>query len=99
MRLQGGNMSRWLLVPVFGLTLVWSSLAHAAHWGALKDDGCKGPGYRQFSAILWGIPHGSNWEATCAVSPHLDWGPPTRCKNVMGINMWGEWNRPDPTCR
>lgn len=90
-------MVRLLVGAVFGLVFLMSSQAHAVNWGALKDDGCKSTGFRQFSAILWNIPHGANWEAACAQTPVLDWGPPTRCKNTV-FNMWGEWDRPDPQC-
>ncbi len=88
---------RWLLASVVGATLLLSSQAHAANWGDLKDDGCKGANVHRFSAVLWNIPWGSNWEATCAETPILDWGPPTRC--VTNLNVWGEWDRPDPTCK
>jgi hypothetical protein len=91
-------MRRLLIIPVLGLLLSLSSLAQAVNWGSLKDDGCRSTGFRQFSAILWNIPHGSNWEATCASAPVLDWGAPTRCKNT-GLNMWGEWDRADPECK
>jgi hypothetical protein len=91
-------MSRWFFAPVIGVLLALSSQAQAQTWGSMKDDGCKGTGYRQFSAILWGIPWGSNWEATCRETPVLDWGPPTRCVTTV-FNQWGEWNRPDPNCR
>lgn len=90
-------MHRLLAVPVLGVMLLLSSQALAVNWGALKDDGCKSTGFRQFSAILWNIPWGANWENACRETPVLDWGPPTRCVNT-GLNMWGEWDRPDPQC-
>ncbi len=43
-------------------------------WGAFKDNGCvifdrKGWGMRSYSSVLWGIPPGQSWEATCARTP------------------------------
>jgi hypothetical protein len=92
-------MRRLIIPTLLGGVLLVVSQVWAANWGPLKDDGCKSSGFRQFSAVLWNIPKGSNWEATCAESGHLDWGPPTRCVNQNGIKMWGEWDRPDATCK
>ena len=90
-------MSRFLMLPVVFLLLLLSTHARASNWGALKDDGCKSTGFRQFSAVLWNIPWRANWENACHEKQNLDWGPPTRCKNT-GLNMWGEWDRPDAEC-
>jgi hypothetical protein len=43
-------------------------------WGTFKDNGCvifdsKGWGMRSYSSVLWGIPPGQSWEATCARTP------------------------------
>ena len=43
-------------------------------WGSFKDNGCvildrKGWGMRSYSAVLWNIPTGQSWEATCARTP------------------------------
>jgi hypothetical protein len=43
-------------------------------WGTFKDNGCvifdkKGWGMRSYSSVLWGIPPGQSWEATCARAP------------------------------
>jgi hypothetical protein len=40
-------------------------------WGSFKDNGCvtidgRGIGMRSYSSVLWGIPPGQSWEATCA---------------------------------
>jgi hypothetical protein len=75
-----------------------SAHALAANWGNVQDDGCNGTGKHQFSAVLWNIPVGANWEAACAATSHLDWGSPTRCINQNGIKMWGQWDRPDQNC-
>ena len=91
-------MSKMVNIPLLGAILLLSSQALAVNWGSLKDDGCKSTGFRQFSAILWNIPWGANWESACASTPVLDWGTPTRCKNDRGMNMWGEWDRPDSQC-
>ena len=91
-------MKRFAFVGILGLSLAAASSAFAMNWGSLKDDGCRSAGFRQFSAVLWNIPNNANWELACASAPVLDWGAPTRCVNQSGIKMWGEWDRPDPTC-
>jgi len=93
-------MRRLLALPLVGglILLAASSQALGVHWGKAKDDGCVSQGFRQKSAILWGLPKGSNWEAACMNTPNGDWGTPTRCKNVSGINIWGQWERPDAEC-
>ncbi len=57
-------------------------------WGEFKDNGCvifdnKGWGMRSFSSVLWGIPPGQSWEATCARTPATvagkNFAHPTAC--------------------
>lgn len=91
------TLRRLLIATSTGAILLLSSQAMAMNWGNVKDDGCKSAGYRQFSAILWNIPWGGSWEASCAATGNLDWGSPNRCVNTGG-NMWGEWDRPDSEC-
>ncbi len=47
--------------------------AEDLRWGSFKDNGCINPlthpGLRSKSAVLWGIPGGQSWEATCASTP------------------------------
>ena len=91
-------MSRILSGVVACALMLASAQAMAANWGDIQDDGCKGSCLHQFSAVLWNIPVGGNWEAACAATSNLDWGPPRRCVNQNGIKMWGQWDRPDPNC-
>jgi hypothetical protein len=43
------------------------------HWGDFKDNGCvdlgDGRKARSYSAILWDIPSGANWEEACSKMP------------------------------
>jgi hypothetical protein len=80
----------------------------ALRWGAFKKDGCSGDGLRQYSAVLWDIPWGHSWERTCAnasawvqddVGGWHFFPRPTRCVNHSGINMWGEFDVEDASCR
>lgn len=70
-------------------------------WGDFQTDHCVGMGYRQYSAILWGIPWGRSWEDACAEMPadihgqHFD--RPSRCVNKV-TNMWGEFDVRDSSC-
>lgn len=73
-----------------------------AHWGGFSF-GCCGPGGQgtgTYSAILWDIPWGQSWECCCRQIPGSPAGitprTPDRC--ITGINMWGEWDVPDPLC-
>jgi hypothetical protein len=91
-------MSKILGGAVACAMMLMSANALAANWGPLQDDGCHGTGLRQFSSVLWNIPVGSNWEAACAATSHMEWGPPTRCVNQNGIKMWGQWDRSDGAC-
>jgi len=85
------------------------------HWGGFKDDhctkmadcnpdgSCAPNGKRQFSAILWDIPWGRDWQAFCendappAFIRGQTFNKPNRCVH-SGFNMWGEFDVPDPTC-
>jgi hypothetical protein len=55
---------------------------------------------RIYSAILWDIPPGQDWKATCWKTP--GWEPPVagrlpdRCPT--SAFQWGEWDVPDPSC-
>jgi hypothetical protein len=77
----------------------------AVNWGSIQDNGClsDASGTHRFSAILWNIPWGQSWEETCIVTPGPGGTPvagilPTRCVNT-GLNIWGEWDVPDSSCR
>ena len=71
------------------------------HWGNFQRDHRVREGYRQYSSVLWGIPSGQSWEASCAQMPATVRGRyfphPTRCVNT-GMNMWGEFDVPDSSC-
>jgi len=41
-------------------------------------------------SILWGIPAGQNWEATCKRTPGLRNRVPDTCSNEWG-HIWGHW--------
>lgn len=74
----------------------------ALRWGSLKNDGCKSGANRKYSAILWDIPWGKPWEATCRATPGPSGTtvaglPPSRCVNT-GFNIWGEWLVYDSGC-
>jgi len=72
------------------------------NWGSIRDEQCSGPGQHKYSAILWNIPSGQDWDTACKKAP----GPagtavagryPTRCVNT-GFNEWGEWYLYDRAC-
>lgn len=74
----------------------------APHWGSFAKGSCRASDHkRKWSAILWDIPWGQSWEATCAktkgapndIPPRV----PDRC--VTLLNEWGEWFLDDPTCQ
>ncbi len=73
-------------------------------WGDFKKDNCTKPGYRQYSAVLEGIPFGQSWEKACVskdatIAGHY-FPKPDRCKNQgPGIRMWGEFDVPDSGCQ
>ncbi len=88
---------------VLGLALLASESASAdPRWGTFKRDQCTSIGKRQWSARLWDIPWGKSWEAACNSTPadvngqHFD--APSRCKNVAGREMWGEFDLSDRSC-
>ena len=78
--------------------------AAALRWGNATESGvmsgCTGPDKctRQYSAILWDIPWGANWEETCRRTPHPKFGRvPDYCMTTT--NVWGNWVvRRDPYC-
>lgn len=44
--------------------------AQGLEWGSFKDNGCIGKsGQRSYSSVLWNIPDGQDWEATCLSTP------------------------------
>lgn len=44
--------------------------AQTLEWGSFKDNGCIGDsGVRNYSSVLWNIPSGEDWMATCLVTP------------------------------
>lgn len=90
------------------LALLLAVMAHtpsyaAPYWGSFKKDSCTQifPGKRQYSSILYGIPGGQSWEATCAATGATINGEtftrPTRCVNT-GFNMWGEFDVTEDSC-
>lgn len=74
----------------------------ASYWGSFKNDGCSAnTGYRQYSAILWGIPWGYSWDTAChntsaTINGYGFWGA-TRCVN-NGFNEWGQFDVIDRSC-
>jgi len=64
-------------------------------WGNLQIT-CTGAGLATESAILWDIPWGQSWEATCYRTPHPRLGLPHRCVNTQ-FNIWGEWDNVSET--
>ncbi|MCA9691802.1 MAG: discoidin domain-containing protein [Myxococcales bacterium] len=81
--------------------LISSEALAAPSWGEFKADHCVNTELRQHSAILWDIPWGQSWEETCAsmsaTIEGFDFAGPDACVNT-GLNMWGEFFVPDPTC-
>ncbi len=71
-------------------------------WGTFRKDHCTGEGRRQYSAVIHNVPQGVSWEAACAQSgANLEgrwYTAPARCKHT-GIEMWGEFDVIDATCR
>jgi hypothetical protein len=95
-------LRRALFALSFAAAALTSGTALASpYWGSFQDDGCKSSGYRQYSAILWGIPLFQSWEATCAATPadvagqHFD--APSRCVNKFW-HEWGEFDVLDLSC-
>lgn len=84
--------------------LAWamSCAADGPHWGDFKKDNCTKSGYRQYSAILWGIPFGASWEKACANQSATingqSFAHPDRCVNT-GTNMCGQFDVPDNSCK
>ncbi len=80
---------------------VSATAAAEPYWGAFQADQCTSLSTRQYSAVLWDIPIGASWEATCAATPatinDYYFSAPARCVNT-GLNMWGEFDVPDPAC-
>ncbi|WNG43734.1 hypothetical protein F0U60_06220 [Archangium minus] len=75
-------------------------------WGEFSKGSCKGPGLREYSAILWDIKDRS-WEDACNQMPATingqSFARPTRCfkRALPGIplNMWGQFDVPDKSCK
>ncbi len=79
------------------------SLTTNFKWGDLKREGCDGPGTSRYSAVLWGIPAGYNWEAACKAKllPHTDGKEyKATCEQInQGVNIWGRFSLPDAACQ
>ena len=88
------------LCVAIGIALPTAAAADVK-WGQPKRDHCTKPGYRQYSAVLHGIPPFHSWEATCHGTPATIQGTrfarPSRCVNKT-VAMWGEFDVPDPSC-
>lgn len=71
------------------------------HWGHVKNEGCKGAGYRRYASRLWGI-HSASWAAMCQTTPIVLAGHTfpgaMRCVNKHVMGMWGQWMVPDENC-
>ncbi|MEQ1502699.1 MAG: hypothetical protein ABMB14_10740 [Myxococcota bacterium] len=78
-----------------------SGSAHASNWGGFQDDGCRMPGLRQYSSILWNIPWFESWDRACraqvGIINGVNQGVPDRCPPA-GLNQWGEWDVVDGAC-
>ena len=102
---SGGGARQWVATVVGLVSLgIGSGVARGEplHWGDFKRDHCTSPGFRQYSAILWGIPAFVSWEETCRKTPAVVQGvkfsAPSRCVNT-GAAMWGEFDVSDnSTC-
>src|SRR5437667_10221094 len=95
-------MCRHIMLSLFVLVETMPCAADAPHWGNFQSDNCTKPGYRQYSAILWGISPGASWEKACAGQSATingqHFAQPDRCVN-KGTNMWGQVDVPDNSCR
>src|SRR2546426_2571055 len=86
------------------LVILTTPCAYGQHGGNFKKDTCTKRGYRQYSAVLEGIPFGQSWEKACAskdatIAGHY-FPKPDRCRNQgPGIAMWGEFDVPDNSCK
>ncbi|HEX2060632.1 MAG TPA: hypothetical protein VHK90_07815 [Thermoanaerobaculia bacterium] len=81
-------------------TIVLVVAEHATaqpHWGEITFKGWSGD-YQEWSGVLWGIPWGQDWIATCRATPAPAGARvhrrPSHC--VPGTNVWGVWYVPDP---
>ncbi len=95
----------WRRISTIPLLVIWATTcAYGQHWGNFKKDNCTKPGYRQYSAVLEGIPFGQSWEKACAskdatITGHY-FAKPDRCRNQgPGIAMWGEFDVLDNSCK
>lgn len=77
---------------------------HGCNYPQFKMDACSQytAGARQYSARLCGVPWGVPWEDACAATGAVVQGVrfsrPSRCKNVLSAEMWGEFDVPDVNC-
>ena len=98
------HFCHWRHISIIPLLAIWATCAYGQHWGNFKKDNCTKPGYRQYSAVLEGIPFGQSWEKACAskdatIAGHY-FPKPNRCRNQgPGIAMWGEFDVPDNSCK
>ncbi len=70
------------------------------HWGQITPKECVDSSHREWSAILWDVPKGQDWEQACKSTPGSVQGGqprvPDRC--VTKSNQWGVWIQPDANC-
>lgn len=91
-----------LSIALLATLFVIPSSAFAENWGGLKREGCNGTGVARYSAVLWNIPWGKSWEASCKATALMHKGIPHKtieCVNENGVKMWGKFNLPDPSCK
>lgn len=77
-----------------------SALGNGLHWGDIMPKGCSRVrrGYREWSAILWGIPWGDDWRVACrgTFADDFPFGYPDRCD--INVYAWGVWYVRDSAC-
>jgi hypothetical protein len=79
-------------------TSSFGAIEPALHWGALEFGTCdRAGGVMQIGAVLWDIPWGASWEATCAGTPGYNNRVPDSCQNT-GSNIKGWWWVPCTGC-
>lgn len=71
------------------------------YWGSFQKDRCTSNCQRQFSAILWNIQSGENWDTSCkntqANVNGVQFSGAKRCPQAGG-HQWGEFDVRDDSC-
>ncbi len=86
---------------LIAVSLFASSANAGPYWGDFKADHCVCDGFRQYSAILWDIPWGTNWAQACystdaVINGHWFTGA-ARCNEIFW-HQWGEFDVGDAAC-